>query len=256
MTFTFTELGVSGLVRLAPGERADYSLTGTFTGFAWFERQVGGGGAFVLIAGGEEDTGFSGFVINDTPSDQYFRFRAEDTDGETAWTGSALAAFSGAARAVAPGLVEVKTVVFGGEAIALTDDADAGQYGSLKVVDMPPGNILVLGAVLNAHLLLEEAAWTDTAEGDVGVGTTAVDDGDALATTEQDVIPTTAIAALVAQEGPMTGQSAAAAALAVAGSADADLYLNIRIDDEVAHDTGVGRVTGSLELTYVRLGDF
>ena len=119
--------------------------------------------------------------------------------------------------------------------ITLTDDAGVGQYGGVKFYDMPAGNHHFIGAVVDADLTLNETWWTDAAEGDVGLGTTAVTDGNALATTEQNIIATTAIAALVAQVGAINAGSSAAATVAAAGAADTDLYLNVRIDDSAAH---------------------
>lgn len=119
--------------------------------------------------------------------------------------------------------------------ITLTDEAGAGQYGGVKLYDFPAGNILVFGAVVDADITLNETWWTDTAEGDVGLGTTAVTNGDALATTEQNMIATTAIAAMTAQVGPIDTQSAGVATLGAAGATDSDAYLNIRIDDSAAH---------------------
>jgi hypothetical protein len=119
--------------------------------------------------------------------------------------------------------------------ITLTDDPGVGQYGSVKLYDFPAGNIVTLGASINADLTLAEAWWVDNTPGDVGLGTTAVTDGDALATTEQNIIVTTAIAALTAQVGPIDAQSTDVGTSATAGATDADITLNIRIDDSAAH---------------------
>lgn len=119
--------------------------------------------------------------------------------------------------------------------ITLTDDAGVGQYGGVKIYDFPAGNIHVLGAVIDADITLSESWWVDTIAGDVGLGTTAVTNGDALATTEQNLIATTEIAALASQIGPINAQSTGSATTGAAGGTDSDLYLNIRIDDNSAH---------------------
>ncbi len=141
--------------------------------------------------------------------------------------------------------------------ITLTDEAAVGQYGGVKIYDMPAGNFVFLGAVIDAVLTLVEAAWLDTAEGDVGLGTTAPTDGNALATTEQNIIPTTAVAALVAQVGPIDAMSNGAVGGAVLGTAaaPADIYLNARIDDDAAHATGTGTITGTVTLLWGKVGD-
>jgi hypothetical protein len=139
--------------------------------------------------------------------------------------------------------------------ITLTDDAGNGQVGAIKLIDFPAGNIVIMGAVLDAELTLVGAEWTDTAAGDVGLGSAVVSGGGALSSTEQNVIPTTEIAPMVAQVGPITGQSTAATFLAAAGTTDADLYLNVRIDDNAAHITASGTITGTVTVLWANAGD-
>lgn len=140
--------------------------------------------------------------------------------------------------------------------ITLTDDAGVGQYGGVKLYDFPAGNIHILGAVVDADITLTGTEWLDTAAGDIGLGTTAVTNGDALATTEQNIVATTEIAALAAQVGPINAQSAASVSLPAAGGTDADLYLNVRIDDNAAHITSAGTITGTVTVSWINLGDF
>jgi hypothetical protein len=140
--------------------------------------------------------------------------------------------------------------------ITLTDEAGVGQFGGVKIYDMPAGNHIFLGATIDADLTLTNAAWTDAAEGDVGLGTTAVTDGNALATTEQNIIATTAIAAMTAQVGPINASSADVATVAAAGTTDTDIYLNVRIDDAEAHITDGGTITGTVTIVWANLGDF
>ncbi len=119
--------------------------------------------------------------------------------------------------------------------ITLTDDPGVGQYGTIKLYDFPAGNIVTLGAVIDAELTLNETWWVDASEGDVGLGTVATADGQALATTKQNIIATTAIAAMTAQVGPIDAQSTGGLSTGAAGGTDADLILNVRIDDSALH---------------------
>lgn len=119
--------------------------------------------------------------------------------------------------------------------ITLTDDPGNGQYGGVKLYDFPAGNIHVLGAVVDADITLSETWWTDAAEGDVGMGSAAPSAGTALDSIRQNIIATTAVAAMTAQVGPIDAQSAASVTLAAAGATDSDAYLNVRIDDSAAH---------------------
>lgn len=140
--------------------------------------------------------------------------------------------------------------------IVLTDDPGVGQWGTVKLYDFPAGDILVLGAVIDADLTLTEAAWLDNAQGDVGLGLTPVTNGGAIVSTNQCMINSTPIAAMTAQVGPINSQATATWHASVAGTADADCVLNIRIDDDVAHASGNGTITGTVKVTWINLGDF
>lgn len=149
---------------------------------------------------------------------------------------------------IIPGVVYRNVFTLDAQAITLTDDLGVGQHGSISLLNFPAGNIVTLGAVINADITLNEAWWVDTIAGDVGLGTTAVTDGNALATTEQNIITTTAIAALVAQAGPIDAQSTGVGTSGAAGGTDAVLTLNVRIDDDAAHMPNVvtnGTFTGA-----------
>lgn len=134
--------------------------------------------------------------------------------------------------------------------VTLTDDAGNGAYAALKLYDFLAGNIVTLGAVIDADLTLTEAWWTDAAEGDVGLGTVAAAVGTTLTGTTQNIIATTAIAAMTAQAGVIDAQSSGAGTSGAAGGTDADLVLNIRIDDSANHFPNVvtnGTFTGNAD---------
>lgn len=118
--------------------------------------------------------------------------------------------------------------------VTLADDAGSGSFVALKLYDFPAGNIVTLGASINADLTLSEAWWVDNKGGDVGLGTTATLDAATLATTTQNIIATTAIT-MAAQVAPLDTQSTGVATSSVAGGTDADITLNIRIDDDALH---------------------
>ena len=158
------------------------------------------------------------------------------------------------------GVVHKTVITMASMVITVADSAGTGQYGSIKIYDMPVGVIAILGATLNSTITLVEANWTDTAEGDVAVGTIAVTNAsDAMSGTEQDIIPTTAIPALTAQVGAMDAASTATelAAGVWDGTGGAkDVYLNVLIDDAAAHAAAdTLTVTGTLTLVWINLGD-
>jgi hypothetical protein len=309
VTESFTEAAISGNLSIKPGQSVTYSVSGTFTGKVYLESSASPTVAFIPIAGGVADTGFSGSAVNNTPSTEWFRFRAQGT-----MTGTAVCSISDVADTlsvvrdlagtvietvteggrvingtllvtggVTTGAAGITTAELGAKAgstvtavengdgvlhrttltltatpITLTDDPGNGQYGGVKVYDFPAGNILVLGAIVDVDLTLVGAQWTDAAEGDVGLGTAAPSVGTALATTKQNIITTTPIAAMTDQVGAIDCQSVAAGIpLATAAASDADLYLNVRIDDQAAHTTAANNLmTGTVVFTWVNLGDF
>lgn len=138
--------------------------------------------------------------------------------------------------------------------ITLTDEAGVVLYGGQKIYDFPAGNILVLGATINLATTVG-GNLSATADGDVGLGTVTADNGATLATTEQNIVPTTSIAQLVGSTGPVTGKNAAAIAPLDGTSTAVDTYLNVLWDD-ADHNGGTMTVTGTVTITWVNLGDY
>ena len=132
-------------------------------------------------------------------------------------------------------VVHKTTFTFTDAPVTLTDDPGVGQWAALKLYDFPAGNIITIGAVINASLALNEAWWVDTSTGAVGLGTTASADASTIATTRQNIVAVTAVAAMVAQAGPINAQSTVVGVSGVAGGTNADITLNINIADSAAH---------------------
>ncbi len=207
-----------------------------------------GGDEQVIASGGKQTVESGGEVLVESGG------LMRTTDGIGAAAGTNVVATEAGV-----GILHQTTLTMTATPLTFTDEAGQGQWDALKVYDMPAGNIVILGAVLDADITLV-APFIDAAEGDVGIGTAACDDAaDALATTEQDIIPTTAIAALTVKVGPIDAISTAtelAAGVWDGTSTAKDVYLNILIDDNVAHDETAGStVTGTLVLTWINLGD-
>lgn len=156
------------------------------------------------------------------------------------------------------GAIHRTVITLTDQEITLTDEAGVGQWGTLELYECPAGMVVFLGAVINAELTLVGTEWLDTAVGDVGLGTAAVTDGNALAGTEQNLIATTEIAAMVAQVGPIDAKSATgtdATASFDGTSAPVTFNLNIRIDDNAAHITATGEITGEVTILWAFIGD-
>jgi len=136
--------------------------------------------------------------------------------------------------------------------ITLTDEAVVVLYGGIKLYDMPAGNIIFLGAVLNATTATG-GGLIAAADGDVGVGTVTASNNATLTLTEQNIIPSTAIAQTVSNAGPIDAQSTGVTVIDGTATA-ADVFLNVLWDD-TDHNGGTMTVTGTLTLTWINLGD-
>lgn len=172
--------------------------------------------------------------------------------GAAAGTGVAAAEVYSAARQVEITLTDV--------AIPLVDEAGVVAFGSLKIYDLPAGHILFLGAVADLAMTKSSAGVNADWDGDFGLGTTAAGNNNALATTEQDLIPTTATPQAVAGVTTAKGASTSTEAAKVFdGSATAkDVYLNFLVDD-ADHDVTTTPcnliANGTIKVSYMLLGD-
>lgn len=145
--------------------------------------------------------------------------------------------------------------------ISFEDSAGNGQYGGVKVYDFPSGLLLFMGGVIDGSLTLTEAAWIDTFDGDVGLGTAVHGDAGGLDGTSQDLLQATALTQAVAQVANCDAVTIATALTESGlrhhdGTATAkDMFLNFEIDDNAAHAAGNGTFTGTIEFAYMILGD-
>jgi hypothetical protein len=139
--------------------------------------------------------------------------------------------------------------------VANTDGASG--YASFKFYDFPVGNVLILGAVADLDGTSKGTAGVGiigAADGDFGFGTTACNAG-ALATTEQDIIPTTALAQFADTTGPIVGANTDIATFNGTSTAK-DLYLNVIFDDADCNGTDQLIVTGTATVWWINLGDY
>lgn len=144
--------------------------------------------------------------------------------------------------------------------IVLADNAGVVAYGSLKIFDLPEGLIDIAGASCDLVLTKSSTGVIATWDGDFGLGTTAADSGAALATTEQNLIPTTAtpqaVAGVANADGVMIG--AMKPLLLDGTTTPVDVYLNILVDD-ADHDVTTTPcniiANGTVTLTWATLGD-
>lgn len=153
-----------------------------------------------------------------------------------------------------------KTVLsFTNVAFAMQDNAGVVAYRGLKVYDFPDGSIKIFGATANLALTKSSAGVNADWDGDFGVGTTVADNTNTLATTEQNIIPTTATPQAVAGVSSAKGRNAADIAPFDGTGTAIDLYLNFLVDD-ADHDVTTTPcdliVNGELTVVWANLGDY
>lgn len=135
--------------------------------------------------------------------------------------------------------------------VTMVDEASTVLYGSQKVYDLPTGLYRVLGAAADISFLVS-GNLSATADGDVGLGTAAAGNNNALAGTEQNLIPTTTVAQLVDSAGPADAWSTADIVPIGTPSTAADIFLNVLFDD-ADHNGGSLVVSGTITITWVSL---
>lgn len=153
------------------------------------------------------------------------------------------------------GRLQVTKFTFNALPITMTDEAGVVAYGGSQIYDFPAGNILILGATSDLTVVKSGAGINADFDGDFGLGTVTAGNNNALATTEQNIIPTTATPQAVA--GATTAKGINIAAIApLDGTATAiDLFLNFIIDDADQDGGGTLLISNTLYVIWINLGD-
>lgn len=165
---------------------------------------------------------------------------------------------TGVSGTIYTGQVERVTLTLTDVEIALTDEPTTVAYGGLKVLDFPEGQIVILGALLDVDLTKSSAGVNADWDGDVGVGTVTASNNATLASTEQNIIPTTATPQ--ASGGSTTANAQSTGLVVLDGtSTSVDVYINLLVDD-ADHDVTTTPcnliLNGTLDIVYVVVGDY
>jgi hypothetical protein len=182
--------------------------------------------------------------------------------GSTAIGGTGAANGTGVAAAESgQGPLHFTTLTLTNTPVVLADNAGVIAYGSLKIYDMPEGAIQFLGAVTDLDLTLSAAGVNADWDGDIGLGSVAANNSATLATTEQNIIPTTATpeAATSATTGNSQSTLTEAGTVLNGTSTAVDVYLNLLVDDDDHNVTGTATniiCNGTVKLVWVQLGDY
>ena len=147
--------------------------------------------------------------------------------------------------------------------VSVTSITTGAGVGGTKIYDFPQGRILMLGCMSDLSVGISsanQASFTNaTPEGDVGVGSAAPADADALGTDATDDNMSTAVPFIMADYNDPSVQSPSEASLQFDGTVTPlDMYVNalvdaIDIDDSVTSEL---LVSGKIVFHWVNLGDF
>ena len=152
-----------------------------------------------------------------------------------------------------------KTVLtFDAATVAFTDEAGVVAYAGLEVLTFPEGAIMHLGSVADLDYTKSSAGVNDTWDGDVALGTVTASNNATLATTEQDLIPTTATPQAVA--GATTANALSTATEVGTVFDGTTTAIAAFLVDDADHDvTGTAAnliIDGTLTINWMHLGDF
>lgn len=149
--------------------------------------------------------------------------------------------------------VQVK-LTLDAKSVAMTDAGAAGSHGSLKLIDLPAGYIVVVGAVTDLTIARVGTALTATSAVVAALGTTATaTDNATLTSTEADIIASTT-ATLSAGAGNFDGK-ATAISYQDATSSTKSVYLNFATPDAGSTGDDALLVNGTVTLTIINTGD-
>lgn len=139
--------------------------------------------------------------------------------------------------------------------VTVTDPGAAAGYGSVKLYDFPEGYLYRLGTVADLAITAGAGGVADDFDGDVAFGSTA-DAGGGLAGTEVNFVASTTTPQAVAGVATADCASSATEQTILDGhSAAVDLYLTFNIDDADVSAGDTLAVTGTVTVTWIRLGD-
>lgn len=140
--------------------------------------------------------------------------------------------------------------------VTMTDAGAAGSHGTHKLLTLPAGNIVFLGATCDLSVTAGAGGISDTAAVVAGVGTATVGtDNATLTTTEQDLVPSTA-ATLTGGVGAAKGKSLTAGIAVFDGTSSAkEAWLNFAVPDADSTADDTLTVSGTVTLVWANLGD-
>jgi hypothetical protein len=137
----------------------------------------------------------------------------------------------------------------------LTDDPGVIQFGGVEIFDFPQGNLIILSAKVKGNFTSLTGTMIPNFTGSVGLGTTTAIAGATLATTQSDILPSTAITTAVAKVAAV--DAAPTPVIPNSGARWLDgrvtakkAFLNFKVTDDATHTSGTAKFTGEVEIIW------
>ncbi len=127
-------------------------------------------------------------------------------------------------------------------------------FGTAVIGDLPPGNILFLGAVAYMQFTTADGDVVATFDGDYSIGSAPTADA-TLSGAEVDIVGSTALGAATAGVSPVARGTNATQVILDNTDGSLELNLNVLIDDANISGAGDFVVNGVLHIAFTVLGD-
>lgn len=146
--------------------------------------------------------------------------------------------------------------------ISIADDAGVAQYGGIKLYTFPEGLIFTKGAIISGNLTLGVTGTIINAfTGVNALGSVTASTGSTLTSTEATYLQSTANATAASKVAAISSVSIATALTEASSrivdgtSTPAPVFLNFAIADDASHTAGTGTFTGTVTISWEKIGD-
>lgn len=275
ITKTFSAIGVTGELRAAKGDSLSYraDLSSDWDGTLVLRKTDNGGVTYTTVATITADVTT---VVLGVEQDANYSFSCPVFTAGTAAVALTDVNETGTSRIIR-GTTPITTVTaleggldihktklrLSSVPVSVVSVTTGAGVGGTKIYNFPEGRILVLGTMADLSIEIATATQADftdaTPEGDIGVGTVAPANADALGTdaTDDDFATTTPL--VITAYTYTSVQCPSEASLQFNGVANpTDMYVNVLIDAaDIDNDvTTEVLVSGLIAFQWINLGDF
>lgn len=146
--------------------------------------------------------------------------------------------------------------------ISIADDAGVAQYGGVQVYTFPEGLIFTKGAIISGNLTLGTTGTIiDAFTGVNALGSVVATTGATLTGAEATWLQSTSNAAASSKVAAISSVSVATALTESSSriydgtSTAAPVFLNFAIADDATHTAGTGSFTGTITISWEKIGD-